>query len=248
MVAVYILILCATTLFSAWAARKLWLQFGPMLSPSNAHVGLCAVGPALAFLIVVAAPPALLFFACAILAICLLAPLRMRPFKHQALLLILTALLVMWLHPLKDVTWLPLLGVLSSFWLLTVLALFLWLCTMLLTAGVPSPVPETAALTIFTCLPLAASAIFYPPASAVAIDAAILASAWLGAWAASALAHPVGKPAHVANIFVLGYLHVEALAAGAWPFVIPAALIWVVGARGIERRATARLLAERPHA
>lgn len=241
MIAVYVLILCLSTLLAARAGMGLWQRLAPLLGKHTTHVGLSATVPALAFLIVVGAPPSVLSVTVAMIAYGTLAPRHLeRPLARILFAVTVVLLPMLYLHRPDIVPWLIALA-------------FVWWSGVIATAPrMPSAVSPFALGVIFTCLPLAATPLLVPKASSIAVDAAILASAWLGVLLSAQPHHTVGRTAQWATSMIIGYLQIAALWHGAWPTALASALVWVACMAyvtfDIMARQRARLAEILPHA
>ena len=212
MIAVYIFIICFSAGLAAWAGLRLWQRVKPLLGNPQGHSGSCAVLPVIAFLIVVGAPASVLLGALASLLIVMLNPHAMQSVTMRivwAAAMVGLALIFITPPQAKLFGVVPLPVLYGASFVIWVGVIFAWVQTA-------KPLQSFALIVIFTCLPLAFTPLLIHKTSSVATDAAIIASAWLGALLVAKFHDMSGIAAQLAMAVILGYLQITAIWQGAW--------------------------------
>lgn len=223
MVSFYIIILCISTLFTAWAmlragGRIAALTGQPALPLAAGTVGWLAIS---GFLVVVAAPASLLVASLLLLGVAALP--SHRPAARIARWVALPAAIGLGLIALHvpAIPGMPAMAALGA-------------CAVLwggVTASGRYAPPTLGALTLATTatlLPLIVSPLLTPVPSHIPLDAALILSGLVGATLASGAAGRTGA-AGLPLAYLLGWLILETAARGAWLPAAISALAWGVG-------------------
>lgn len=229
MIATYILILCVSAGFAAWTGLRIWQRIAPLVNGGTTHIGLCASVPAIAFLVVVGAPPSVLCCALAAIVVALRAPsLLQRPWLRRSLAVLAIGIPLLFLRAPDPSLWqLP-----SSAipWVIAALYALPFGFSGLLLASISrlaSDVRGSACAIIAACTPLATASLIDPRANSVVIDAAILASAWGAVLWLARPHHGAGSAAILSTVLLLGYLQTAAFWHGAWIASLLSILAWI---------------------
>lgn len=219
MVAVYILILCLSTLFAAYASLRISQRLGWLISRETVLVsaGMMAIVAAIAFMVVVAVPAMVLVGALLMLG---LASLQSRdmlpPFAYWGGVGIAVLLGVATLH-LPTIVHVPAIALIAA-------AALGWYGISATSHHAPDALPLGTLAILAAIIPLIAAPLLGAPTS-IAVDSALILSALLGALLAN-LPNPVLGVARAPFAYLLGWLMLQAALHGAWPAASISALAW----------------------
>jgi hypothetical protein len=219
MVAVYIIILCFSTLFAAWVMSRASQRFAGLISREAAliPVGVFAAVTVIAFMVVVAVPATVLVGALLLLAVSHAhARLYWPPVTYWGGLAIAVLLGLSGLH-FPSIPHLPM-AVLMG------VAMIGWYAIAASGDHAPNDLPGGTLGFIAACVPLAAAPLFFAPSS-IALDSALILCALLGTLVAGRATDTLGG-ARMPLAYLLGWLMIEAALRGAWPCAVISILAW----------------------
>lgn len=226
MMGLYSLILAASAAFAAWAGERVFTRvLREMDAPDELSQVMVALA-AIAFFVVVALPAAMVIGA---LLLLVLGALK-RPTPPGLVIAVLLGLYGLaelhsnWPMPLPFGAWWDMSGV-------------IWFALLLPATRVqPSQWVFSVAI-IFSALPLALAALFFPAVhGSMALDVAILSAALLGGVLSPYAAQPATLMLRLVGAFLLGGLIVQTLHYGAWPVAVLSAGLWLVSMFWLKRK------------
>ncbi len=219
MVAVYIIILCLSTLFAAYAPLLLSARLGSIIGRETALIsaGVMAAIAAIAFMVVVAVPAMVLVGALLLLGLAAWQTHRgLPPMTYAGGVLIAVLLGCATLH-LPAITHVPPAA-------LIVASILGWYVLSATAKLAPEPLPGGTLAILFGTLPLLAAPFFGAPSS-IALDSALILSALLGALLTN-LPEPRLGAARAPFAYLLAWLILQAALHGAWAPAAISTLAW----------------------
>lgn len=222
MIATYILILCASAALVSLLGVGLWRHIAPMMHGNERAAGDLPVLAALAFLMVAAAPPSLLFFAFATLVSGWVTPHFWQGKARYLASLISVGVPFLLMATALPATLTPSPVLLAGGFAASFAAIWVAPATVTSVSGF-------ALYVIAVCAALALSPLVAPRAGSIALDAAILASAWFAALCVSHRSQGMGTTAQIATAQIIGYLCTQSLWRGAWIAGLLALVAWLAG-------------------
>lgn len=225
MILVYMVILCLTAFLGAWAGVRVMRRLAPMIGVAPG-IGWCMFLPALGLLIVAGAPAPVLVAATGLAL--WLRWRAARPDGIVALVLAVTAAILIGLTGLTPAT-APYLSTVPPLAALAMAGMTWWVLA-LASWGMGHRTAMVAGGSLAALAALAMAPLMVPAASALTLDAAILASAVAGVVLAGGRYYPSTLPPRMGLGLLIGYLQIAAIWQGAWVAAATSSAVWLLAA------------------